>query len=518
VLQRKCACGNRAGTEGECPACAARNATLQRKPASIGGATEVPSIVDEVLRTPGQPLDAATRGDMEAHFGQDFSGVRIHTDATAAESARSVNALAYTVGRDVVFGSRQFAPSSAAGRHLLAHELAHVAQQGAAAAPTGGALQLGAVHDAHEAAADRAADALAGGGKVEAVDAAPANTVRRAPLTAPLTSYTPPLASVEVGANESATKDNPKLVQVADAYRANVGGAARVKLSAYLTAAAKNSSTQETAERSRLNARMRAIREALKALGVPDSAIDLSPADGYSTSANGQVAVDVSKGPLLSPLLLPPSAGPATVPPAAAPAPQQSGSGLPSLDLDLKFGPVTVSLPKEARVKLPIALQHARSLVIELAYEVPAKFSFKITLDGTPHVRVSLKAGAEVDAKNASVTGSAGLQIDSVATTCNAPDPGETREKIKSAGDKLNKSAQEFGAATGKDKLGKAFEIASAIGEMYDAVDKAKSKCKQVSRASIELGYKHLLSPGSETDPKKLPPADYVGVTGTFHF
>jgi hypothetical protein len=66
---------------------------------------------------------------MEPHFGHDFSHVRVHADAGAAESARSVDALAYTVGRHVVFGERQYSPNSMAGRQLLAHELTHVIQQ-----------------------------------------------------------------------------------------------------------------------------------------------------------------------------------------------------------------------------------------------------------------------------------------------------------------------------------------------------------------------------------------------------
>jgi hypothetical protein len=66
---------------------------------------------------------------MEPRFGHDFSKVRVHTDALAAESAQAVNALAYTVGRDVVFGEQRYAPSDSAGRELLAHELAHVTQQ-----------------------------------------------------------------------------------------------------------------------------------------------------------------------------------------------------------------------------------------------------------------------------------------------------------------------------------------------------------------------------------------------------
>jgi len=77
----------------------------------------------------GQPLDLATRGFMEPRFGRDFSEVRVHTDEHAAESAQAVNALAYTLGSDIVFARHQFSPHTAAGKQLLAHELTHVAQQ-----------------------------------------------------------------------------------------------------------------------------------------------------------------------------------------------------------------------------------------------------------------------------------------------------------------------------------------------------------------------------------------------------
>jgi hypothetical protein len=90
---------------------------------------EVPPIVHGVLRSPGQPLDAATRAFMEPRFGHDFSNVRVHTDAKAVESARAVNALAYTVGDDVVLGVGQHTPWTNAGQQLMAHELTHVVQQ-----------------------------------------------------------------------------------------------------------------------------------------------------------------------------------------------------------------------------------------------------------------------------------------------------------------------------------------------------------------------------------------------------
>ncbi len=131
LLQRKCACGGTPGPTGECEEC--RKKRLQRNVAQTSTLNhqhpEVPSIVHEVLRSPGQPLDPATRAFMERRFGHDFSRVRVHTDAKSAESARAVNALAYTVGQNVVFGTGRYAPGHGDGRQLIAHELAHVVQQ-----------------------------------------------------------------------------------------------------------------------------------------------------------------------------------------------------------------------------------------------------------------------------------------------------------------------------------------------------------------------------------------------------
>jgi hypothetical protein len=171
VIQRKCACG------GGCPSCAAEtdNLKLQTKLAvsSPGDVfeQEADTVADQVMRMPdptlqrqrlngstaqqpvitrkangdagtatvasdfisglgaGVPLDSASRNYFEPRFGRDFSSVRIHTDEHAAGSAAQIAARAYTVGNNVVFGAGQWSPSSTAGRKLLAHELAHVAQQ-----------------------------------------------------------------------------------------------------------------------------------------------------------------------------------------------------------------------------------------------------------------------------------------------------------------------------------------------------------------------------------------------------
>ena len=106
----------------------AKNKTgVQRKAAAE--LNSVPPVVNEVLNTPGSPLTDQTRALMEPRFGHDFSQVRVHTDERAAESARAVNARAFTVGNDVVFGSGRYSPYNLAGRQLLAHELTHVVQQ-----------------------------------------------------------------------------------------------------------------------------------------------------------------------------------------------------------------------------------------------------------------------------------------------------------------------------------------------------------------------------------------------------
>jgi hypothetical protein len=91
----------------------------------------VPSIVHEVLGSPGEPLDHATRAFFEPRLGRDLSDVRVHTDRRAAASAHSIGASAFTVGSSIAFGAGRYDPTGTTGRHLLAHELAHVVQQGA---------------------------------------------------------------------------------------------------------------------------------------------------------------------------------------------------------------------------------------------------------------------------------------------------------------------------------------------------------------------------------------------------
>jgi outer membrane protein OmpA-like peptidoglycan-associated protein len=170
LLQRKCACGSSTSSlTGECEECK-RKKGLQAK-LTIGASSdplelEADQVADQVLAVPinfavsvtppriqrfsgqasgqmnaapasvyrvlsssGRPLEPTLRNDMEQRFGHDFSGVRVHTGGGAEQSARDVNAHAYTVGHNIIFGAGQFLPGTYTGRRLLAHELTHVVQQ-----------------------------------------------------------------------------------------------------------------------------------------------------------------------------------------------------------------------------------------------------------------------------------------------------------------------------------------------------------------------------------------------------
>ncbi len=176
ILQRKCACGNAAGASGTCTTCQEKGGMalpgniqtkltinepsdryeqeadrvadqvmtasahpavsdapprIQRFTGQATGQADMaaPASVDRVLSSPGRPLEPGLQQDMEQRFGHDFSQVRVHTDAAAERSAQDVNANAYTVGQDIVFGAGRFAPVTNVGKRLITHELTHVIQQ-----------------------------------------------------------------------------------------------------------------------------------------------------------------------------------------------------------------------------------------------------------------------------------------------------------------------------------------------------------------------------------------------------
>ena len=159
LLQRKCACGGTPGPTGECREKGRFDLQAKLKindPGDIyeqeagriadqvlaapihssvsvplpirhlsgqtnGQIGSAPRSVDAALASPGMPLESAFRQDMEQRFGYDFSKVRVHSGSTAEQSAQDVNANAYTVGQNIVFGAGRFAPRTDEGRRLLAH-------------------------------------------------------------------------------------------------------------------------------------------------------------------------------------------------------------------------------------------------------------------------------------------------------------------------------------------------------------------------------------------------------------
>lgn len=199
VLQRKCACGTHTVAGGACESCGKEKTSgkLQRTATNSESGNEVPPIVHDVLRSTGQPLDAETRSFFEPRFEHDFSHVRIHTDARAAESAQAVNALAYTLGRNIVFGAGQYQPESAAGKQLLAHELTHTVQQGrspqvSASEP----LTLGTVDSPHE----REATSIAQNLRPAASHTAAARSVQRKTWTdLPIYEERPEIVGPNIG-------------------------------------------------------------------------------------------------------------------------------------------------------------------------------------------------------------------------------------------------------------------------------------------------------------------------------
>jgi Domain of unknown function (DUF4157) len=114
------------------------------------------ALIASALAGAGQPLDPSLRAEMERRFGHDLAGVRVHTGDVAAESARAVQALAYTVGHHIVLGAGQD-PESLPGRRVMMHELAHVVEHDTAPLPRGGSLVVGDLHDPAEHRADRVA-------------------------------------------------------------------------------------------------------------------------------------------------------------------------------------------------------------------------------------------------------------------------------------------------------------------------------------------------------------------------
>jgi Domain of unknown function (DUF4157) len=156
-VQRKCACA-----AAPCARCAEkklRRAGSELLPETHQGEI-APPIVDEVLSSPGHPLDPPTRAFMEPRFNDNFARVRVHTHETAARAAKAVGARAFTVGQPIVVGGNEYSPRTDDGRMLMAHELTHSIQQRPTSAASSRALEIGAPGDVTEIEAKQMADRI----------------------------------------------------------------------------------------------------------------------------------------------------------------------------------------------------------------------------------------------------------------------------------------------------------------------------------------------------------------------
>jgi hypothetical protein len=179
-VMRKCSCG---GSDDECETCktAREESPVQRKPQGTAAAkADVPAVVHDALSAPGQPLEGRTRAFMESRLGCDFQRVRISSDDRSARAADAIQAKAFTFGNRIVFGRNEYSPSTTAGLGLIAHELAHTAQQQSSTRPVQTSLRIGAVNDPQEREANLAADAALGGGRPPSLSAG-GPAIRRQP-------------------------------------------------------------------------------------------------------------------------------------------------------------------------------------------------------------------------------------------------------------------------------------------------------------------------------------------------
>jgi hypothetical protein len=150
---------------------------------------DVPSIVHEVLNSPGKPLDREVKEFMESRFGYDFSKVQIHTDAKAAESAQAINALSFTYGNKIAFAAGQYEYNREEGRKILTHELAHFIQQERHNYGNPSRLSISGANDSAEREADNVASIVSSGthmfphltdGIMQVREVAPENQIQRA--------------------------------------------------------------------------------------------------------------------------------------------------------------------------------------------------------------------------------------------------------------------------------------------------------------------------------------------------
>ena len=433
-------------------------------------------------------MDNGFRTRMERQFGQGFEDVRLHTGSQAGESARAVNAQAYTVGSNIVFAPAAYNPASTEGQRLIAHELGHVVQQRGSHAS--GSIPVSPSHSSAEAEADHAAEAAVQGNKTPHLTAHGPAVQKKDPKD--LKYELDPKVTAMILANCAEGKGNPKTCAE---FRATVLG-----------------------------------DSALPAAAKPD----LSP-----TSPELQKILEGIQKP---PIFLPPGSqgtGPGTDP-KPGPAPD-SGSGLPDIgktvkqltefEFNTKAGTFKINLPTKATAEFKGRLAKAKILKINFEAAVAGTFSASIAIDGIP---VELKG--TLDAKKQTVQVS--LRIWGSTGACQTSVPSDAIDKINEAGKKISDLFVAKAAADATKKpdppptteLGLAakeigdfvqpeIDIGKAVAAFAEAVqaveDMKKGSC---NKAKIEFGVQGTFPYGKPSDPQtpQLTPNLGFGLKGEF--
>jgi hypothetical protein len=404
VLQRKCACGSAAAKSGECAQCAQRKQEIQRKHSDGKEPERVPPIVESVIGSPGKPLEAATLATMESRFGHRFGDVRIHADERAGQSARAVNAQAYAVRNHIAVQPGLYKPETAAGERLIAHELAHVAQQRHTSAA--GPLTIGDAHSEAEVEADRKADSVVKGNAAESVGPA-APGLRRLPNS------------------EDKLPANP-------GYELNVDP----KLTAQFLALCDMGKADP-----RLCGEVRAKSQGKPLPPAPPTIANLNPANFDFKDMVNKPTFGVPPGSAASPLA--PLAGKPPGAPGAAPQgkpfefPDFSGvkkviDKVTKFHIQLSTGTIDISLPTSITAKFrPLA--NAKSVIISASAGIAGTLTAGVTIDS----QFPLSLTGKVDA--GSKTASLSLTLDSAAigSPCELKVPAEAIAKVTDARDKL---------------------------------------------------------------------------------
>jgi hypothetical protein len=439
----------------------------------------LPDSVSTVLRSPGHPLDPDSRDFMEQRFGEDLGDIRLHTDAAAAQSARQLSARAFTVGQHIVFGSGAPAADAPAGRASLAHELTHALQQ---RQPGGGELSTAQ----REGEARHAAGSVGGFGPMPRISAASA-TISRDPVP---------------GTEDDAAFD-------ATLAEASCDMASLCRLSFR---------SPETVSRTRLLQAYRTCHPGVSMASLVAGNPCLTPNFGLP-----QHAAPTAPGPRRAPGAPGAASAPGGAAPAAAPA---GGLSLPSTTIVFSLGAaaVTIDLPASLALRLPLPFRGAKRVVFALNAS-PSAFSFSVTINALPHVRIIANASMTTEGR-----GAAGLAVQTTRTVCRAVDPAAARTALEAAGTRLRDAIRAVQTPPAPDpdasEVSRTFapqarlaEVVGAIANVHSEIERVGAPCREVPVASFDFGAQgQLTTPDTPPSPGTLPPANFIGGSLRLHF